>query len=150
MDGHSTLERRVATPYVALDLKIRSDIAEVERVVKLASDLCQSLHLPPPACTLNIPVALSEALSNAILRGNKEDPSKHVYFRATVSDKSLVFDVTDEGPGFDIEQSLHDPTTAANIQREDGRGLFLMRELVQNIEVFRTEQGNVVRLTVAR
>ncbi len=150
MDGQTALKRRVATPYVALDLKIPSDVAQIERVVKLASDLCQTLHLPPPACSLSVPVALAEAVSNAILRGNQEDPFKQVHIRATVTDHALIFDVVDEGPGFDFDKSLHDPTIPENITREDGRGLFLMRKLMQNVEVFRGESGNVVRLTIAR
>jgi serine/threonine-protein kinase RsbW len=134
---------------VALDLEIPSDIKQIERVVKLAVEQCRALHLSSRVCTFNVPVALTEALSNAVLRGNHEDRSKQVRMRATVSDHSIIFDVIDEGPGFNLEKSMHDPTLASNLEREDGRGLFLMQQLVDHVEQFH-DRGNVVRLVVNR
>ena len=69
----SARELLVNVPYVALDLKIPSDIKQIERVVETVAETCRALQLPSRYCSLNIPVALSEALSNAILRGNRED-----------------------------------------------------------------------------
>ena len=134
---------------VALDLEIPSDVKYIEGVVALATEQCRELRLPPSKCSLNIPVALSEALSNAILRGNGESAGRVVRVRATISDKAVVFDVVDEGKGFDLAKSESDPTTRENIGREDGRGLFLMRRLVDRVERFH-DNGNVVRLTVNR
>ncbi len=137
-------------PEIALDIEIPSDIQQVERVVKLATDLCETLNLPPHVCSLNVAVSLSEALSNAILRGNRADISKHVRVRAMVSEHTLVFEVIDEGRGFDLDTSLDDPRLPSNLEREDGRGLFLMRELMDRVEQFRSSEGNVVRLTLTR
>lgn len=134
---------------VALDLEIPSDVDYIEGVVALATQQCRDLHLPARKCSLNIPVALSEALSNAILRGNGEAAGKVVRVRATISEKALVFDVVDEGTGFDMVASESDPTTRENLGREDGRGLFLMRRLMDRVENFQ-DKGNVVRLTVNR
>lgn len=134
---------------VALDIEIPSDVKYIEGVVALATEQCRELALPPHKCSLNIPVALSEALSNAILRGNSETPGGFVRLRATVSEKALVFDVVDEGAGFDFANFRHDPTSAENIGREDGRGLFLMRKLMDRVERFQ-ENGNVIRMTVNR
>lgn len=138
-----------AAPYVALDLAIPSDVQQIEHVVERVTETCRALHMTPRQCSLNVPVALSEALSNAILRGNHEDRSKQVRLRATVSDAELVFDVIDEGPGFSLPAKTHDPTAPDRIQREDGRGLFLMRTLMDRVEQF-TDHGNVVRLTLHR
>lgn len=135
--------------YVALDVEIPSDVAQIEPIVSLVTAHCKTLSLPRRQCALNIPVALSEALSNAIIRGNHEDPKKHVRLRATVSDSTLVFDVVDEGNGFDLDSSRPDPTTAAHIQNEDGRGLFLMRQLMDRVEQFRGSP-NIIRLTLNR
>jgi serine/threonine-protein kinase RsbW len=139
----------VSLPYVALDLQIPSDIQEIERVVDRVSETCRALHLPSRHCSLNIPVALSEALSNAILRGNREDLSKSVRLRTLVWENALVFEVWDEGPGFDLRSSTHDPTELSNLYREDGRGLFLMQKLMDRVEQYR-DHGNVVRLTLNR
>ena len=135
--------------YVALDVEIPSDVRQIEPIVSLVTEHCKSLHLPKRQCSLNIPVALSEALSNAIIRGNHEDPRKHVRLRATVSDHALVFDVVDEGRGFDMAAVSHDPTTPPYIEREDGRGVFLMHQLMDRVEQFHDPQ-HVVRLTLNR
>jgi serine/threonine-protein kinase RsbW len=139
----------VTATYVALDVEIPSDVRQIEPIVSLVTEHCKSLHLPKRQCSLNIPVALSEALSNAIIRGNHEDPRKHVRLRATVSDHALVFDVVDEGRGFDMAAVSHDPTTPQYIEREDGRGVFLMHQLMDRVEQFRDPQ-HVVRLTLNR
>ncbi len=139
----------MAEPRVALDIEIPSDVKYIEGAVALATEQCRELDLPPHKCSLNIPVALSEALSNAILRGNSGTPGRIVRLRATVSEKALVFDIVDEGAGFDFANFKHDPTTAENIGREDGRGLFLMRKLMDRVERL-TEKGNVIRMTVNR
>lgn len=138
----------MANPHVALDIEIPSDVSYIDGVVELAAKRCHELHIPSSKCTLNVRVALAEALSNAILRGNGAT-GKHVRVRAMVSDESLVFEIVDEGPGFDIEATRRDPTTAENIQKEDGRGLFLMHRLMDRVERFSAD-GNVVRLTLIR
>ena len=135
--------------YVALDVEIPSDVSQIEPIVDLLTEHCRALHLSRRACSLNIPVALSEALSNAIICGNHEDPRKHVRVRATVSDEALVFDVADEGGGFDMGAVSHDPTTEERVEREDGRGIFLMHKLMDRVEQFRGAH-HVVRLTFNR
>ena len=139
----------MAESRVAFDLEIPSDVEYIEGVVELARQRCRELKLSPTKCSLNIPVALSEALSNAILRGNNSVSGKHVRVRAIVSDEDLVFEVVDEGPGFDLEKCEQDCTTEENLSKEEGRGLFLMRRLMDRVESFRNN-GNVVRLTLHR
>ena len=110
---------------------------------------CEELAFAPTQCALNVPVALSEALSNAILRGNQDDPTKHVRVKACVDLQELVVEVADEGEGFDLEKSTVDPTSPENLSREDGRGLYLMQRLMHRVERY-NEHGNVVRLTLHR
>lgn len=136
-------------PYVAFDVEIPSDVKQIESIVSLITEHCRSLHLTRRQCSLNIPVALSEALSNAIIRGNHEDPRKHVRLRATVSDQALVFDVVDEGRGFDMADIPQDPTIPPYIECEEGRGVFLMHQLMDRVEQFRGPH-HVVRLTLNR
>ena len=108
------------------------------------------MHFGARQLMLNLAVALTEALSNAILRGNNDDPTKHVHVMARVDMSRLVIEVQDEGTGFDLDRCTLDPTTPANVDREDGRGLFLMRQLMDRVERFDHESGNVVRLTLNR
>ena len=133
-----------------LELQIRSDVNEIERVVDLVRRECQAMRFARRQLTLNVPVALTEALSNAILRGNADDPSKSVRVHARVDQVSLVVEVTDEGSGFDLDSCTHDVTTPDRLNDEDGRGLFLMHKLMDRVEQFAGHAGNVVRLTLRR
>ena len=108
------------------------------------------MHFGPRQLMLNVPVALTEALSNAILRGNEDDPRKRVYVRVHVDQSALIIEVKDEGPGFDMDECTLDPTTPERLESEDGRGLFLMRQLMDSVEQLSGRPGNVVRLTLRR
>lgn len=134
---------------LTLELEIPSDVRYIEPTVGVVQRECQFFEFPPHHCSLNVPVALSEALSNAILRGNGEDPRKAVQVRAEVNRAGLVVEVRDEGPGFDLESATSDPTAPENLLREEGRGLFLMRALMDDVERY-DDEGNVVRLTLRR
>jgi serine/threonine-protein kinase RsbW len=133
----------------ALDLRFPSDVQHIEGIVAEVVRRCEAHRFPPRALALNVPVALTEALSNAILRGNREEAGREVRVRADFSDAQLVLEVTDEGEGFDLDACTEDATTDENIGREDGRGLFLMRKLMDRVERFRGD-GNVVRMTLLR
>lgn len=133
----------------ALELRIPSDVQQIEGIVRLVVDRCAEHRFAQRQLSLNVPVALTEALSNAILRGNGEDAGKQVRVRAEVQDGELVLEVEDEGEGFDLAACTEDPTTPENLAREDGRGLFLMQRLMDRVERYRNG-GNVVRLTLRR
>ena len=139
---------------VSLQVEIPSDVAYIERVVDLVRHPCAELAYNSHQLALNVPVALSEALSNAILRANHEDPDKRVRIRAEVDTTQLVVEIADEGAPFDLEAHTRDATDPANLEREDGRGLFLMRKLMDRVERFdepgASSHGNVIRLTLAR
>ena len=135
---------------VAFDRLIPSDVREIEPIVEQVTRECRVLALTARQCALNVPVALTEALSNAILRGNRGMRDKHVRVRAVVSDNALVLEVADEGAGFDLDACTIDPTRPGNLEREDGRGLFLMRSLMDRVERYEADARNVVRLTLNR
>jgi serine/threonine-protein kinase RsbW len=147
---HSRDVRADAQAHVALDKLIPSDVREIEPIVEEVTRECRELALSARQCALNVPVALTEALSNAILRGNRGIRDKHVRVRAVVSDHALVLEVADEGSGFDLEACTIDPTRPGNLEREDGRGLFLMRSLMDRVERYEANARNVVRLTLNR
>ena len=131
----------------ALEVEIPSDVRYIERVVELVTRQCEEARIAAHYCSLNVPVALTEAISNAILYGNGENPEKHVRVRAQLDPVTLVLEVADEGTGFDLDSCTLDPTTPDNVDREDGRGLFLMRALMDSVERF-DNHGNVVRLVL--
>jgi serine/threonine-protein kinase RsbW len=94
----------------------------------------------------DLAVAVSEALSNAAVHGNRLRPGSRV--RVTVTSEPgtrFCVEVADAGPGFD-SAGLHDPTDPSRVLLPGGRGVFLMRRLVDELEY--NEAGNRVRLTM--
>jgi serine/threonine-protein kinase RsbW len=134
---------------VPLELESPSDIGYIEDAVAQVIRRCEEAAFSQHHLMFHVPVALTEALSNAILRGNCEDATKSVRVRLIVDARALVLEIEDDGNGFDLEACTADPTTPDNLSREDGRGLFLMRRLMDRVEQFRA-RGNVVRLTLRR
>ncbi|MFT2009690.1 ATP-binding protein [Pontibacter sp. 13R65] len=91
----------------------------------------------------NIMVAVTETVNNAIRHGNKFDKDKLVYLSLEIEDNQLRFEVEDEGPGFDYE-SLPDPTAPENLESPGGRGIFLMRNLCDEVNFL--DNGKKVQL----
>ena len=90
-------------------------------------------------------MALVEALTNAVLHGNHEDPAKTVVvFGRCDAQAQLVIAVTDQGDGFD-PAALPDPTAAENVCADHGRGVFLMKRLVNEVEFNRGGRQVVLR-----
>jgi serine/threonine-protein kinase RsbW len=143
----------MASGEITLEFDVPTDVRLIGDIVQLVSRRLREFDYPPGVCSLNVPVALSEALSNAMLRGNAEDPAKTVHVRVALDRRHVVLEVTDEGAGFDLELCTSDPTTPDNVTREDGRGLYLMQRLMDRVERFGEvgdEARNVVRLTLYR
>jgi serine/threonine-protein kinase RsbW len=136
-------------PADALELELPSDVQQIERVVALVADRAAQHRFPDRQVRLNLRVALSEALANAMLRGNAGDAAKSVGLRVEWHAERVVMEVADDGAGFDLEACTDDPTTPANLGREDGRGLWLMRALCHHVEQY-VDGRNVVRLVLRR
>ena len=92
-------------------------------------------------------MALSEALSNAIVYGNGLDPSKSVDVRVELGDSGIAVHVCDEGDGFD-PRTVPDPTLPERVDRPDGRGLFLIRQLVDDVSF--NDRGNSICMILRR
>lgn len=91
----------------------------------------------------NMLVAITEAVTNAIYHGNKSDPSKKVSVAILHNPHSITFTITDQGKGFDF-YNLDDPTAPENLEKECGRGIFLMKHLADQL-IF-SENGRVVEM----
>jgi serine/threonine-protein kinase RsbW len=100
---------------------------------KLVDDVCAKFQVNEDYYG-NILIALTEAVNNAINHGNRQNPQKQVDIEFfSNGDHSLHFIVKDQGEGFDYEH-LPDPTDPANIEKISGRGVFLMRNLADEVE----------------
>jgi serine/threonine-protein kinase RsbW len=96
----------------------------------------------------DLAVAVAEALSNAAVHGNHLKPETEVLVSVeTVPHRKAVVEIEDSGPGFN-RKTLGDPTDPAHLLDTRGRGVFLMRRLVDRLEY--NTKGNRVRLTMER
>lgn len=115
-----------------LMLRLSSDPKNVECVEPFVEKLVEKYQISPDMYG-NILISLTEAVNNAIRHGNCNDKEKTVKVRLQeVNDRKIAFHISDEGPGFDYE-SVPDPTLPENILKMGGRGVFLMRQLCDNI-----------------
>jgi serine/threonine-protein kinase RsbW len=92
----------------------------------------------------NIMIAVTEAVNNAIKHGNASNSAKNVFLSLSLHENLLKFTVKDEGTGFDFH-TLPDPTAPENVEKPGGRGIFLMKNLSD--EVSFKERGRIVELS---
>ena len=124
-------------------LEIFSDVSNISEVEKLIDTVCEDLKLSEDNYG-NILIAVTEAVNNAIIHGNKSNPNKKVKVIVDKVTKEVVFSVFDEGGGFDFTD-LPDPIAPENIEKPNGRGIFLMKNLSDKVEFF--DNGTKVCIT---
>jgi serine/threonine-protein kinase RsbW len=128
-----------------LVLELPTDVRTIEHAVDYVIGRCPACAEQARRLQLNFRVGLTEALSNAMLYGNSRDPSKSVLVEIAFQLGRIQARVTDQGSGFD-PAAVPDPTRPENLTKPCGRGLFLMRKLMD--EVWFNDRGNQVTLVL--
>ncbi|MBL4863222.1 MAG: ATP-binding protein [Crocinitomicaceae bacterium] len=119
--------------YVVVDsLSIPSDFGSINKVEVLIDKVCEKLDVNEDYYG-NVLIAVTEAVNNAIQHGNKMQADLEVDLAVGDKETDFCFSVQDYGEGFDYE-NLPDPTAPENIEKENGRGIFLMRSLAEDVE----------------
>jgi len=124
------------------DLNFPSDIGNLRLVEKAIDELSLELDLSDEVYG-NVLVATMEATNNAIIHGNRCDPAKEVRIEIKMVDKELMVHIEDQGEGFD-HMNVPDPTAPENLEKINGRGIFLMERLSD--EILYMEDGRIVEL----
>jgi len=112
-------------------IRISSKAENIILVERMIEDVCDLFNISEDYYG-NILVSLTEAVNNAIYHGNKANPNKSIDIAFKTHPDRVSFSVKDEGPGFNYA-SLPDPTNPENIEKPNGRGVFLMRNLADNV-----------------
>jgi serine/threonine-protein kinase RsbW len=142
-EGLSTLQRRYK--YI-IDMNrqiiIDSDLENIKHAVDQIKGLLENIGADE-SDIFDIRLCLEEALINAIKYGNKFEKSKKVVIDFHYKDAKAAISVEDDGRGFNLS-SVPDPTTDENILKGSGRGVFLMRHLMDKLES--NKQGNRITM----
>ncbi|MGB2957789.1 MAG: ATP-binding protein [Bacteroidota bacterium] len=125
-------------------LILKSDPRNIGKVEAFLREVGQAVKLDEIRLH-KLMVALTEAVNNAILHGNKSNPDKSVALTCEVKEGGLSIRVRDQGGGFKPE-AVENPLKEENLLRESGRGIFLMRTLMDKVEFVRTSEGMEVQL----
>jgi serine/threonine-protein kinase RsbW len=128
-------------------LRLPSDVNCIEEAVELVTRHCLAGHQATQTARFRLRVVLSEALSNAIVQGNREDRTKWVDVRAELVPDAIRVWVTDEGAGFD-PASVPEPIRPEQLDEARGRGLYLIRKLVDVVQF--NERGNSICMILRR
>lgn len=123
-------------------IKIESSIINLRIVENAIDEVVNEIGIKQD-CYGKILVSTLEAVNNAILHGNNSDKQKMVDIEIAFRKNNLKIKVTDEGAGFTLEK-VPDPTIPENIETVNGRGIFLMSRLADEIRY--SKKGNSVTM----
>jgi serine/threonine-protein kinase RsbW len=129
-------------------LSIGSTKKNIAKVEELLNDANKEFHLDEDKFQ-RFQIAVSELIMNAIVHGNKEQISRQVKIFIKHNKKKVTVRVIDEGEGFDID-SIPDPSIKENITKLSGRGLFIVRSLVDEFSYKHTRQGSTFILSILK
>lgn len=113
-------------------LRLKSVPESIHQIEKLIEDICDSNNLNHNYLGC-ITVALTEAFSNALEHGNKNNPEKFITVNYEKSPTGLLFNITDEGTGFNYH-NIPDLKDDGQEKVFPGRGIFLIKTLADDVK----------------
>ena len=123
----------------ALERFLDSTLDSVDRAEELALGVAQRAGFQDEDL-MKIGLAVRESMVNAVVHGNRYSTNKRVRLSVTRTAERYTVRIADEGEGFDFE-NLPDPLAPENLLRTSGRGLFLVRSFMDEVEIRRLEPG---------
>src|SRR5439155_20761443 len=123
-------------------------IEAVAEAAAAAANFAQSCGVGDESA-FGIDIAVREAVTNAIVHANKEDETKSIEVSFNCVGRALEIEIKDQGEGFDAA-SVPDPTVAANLLKTSGRGIFLMRNFMDEVRWSSRPEGGTTLHMVKR
>lgn len=123
-------------------ITIPSDPALIREVDEFVESRLKERNLSD-ALIADIAICATEIVNNGINHGNKQDLNKTVTLELRMDDERVVIVVTDQGDSFD-PQRVEDPVDPRNLLREVGRGIFIVRHLMDEVDISRVAGGGTV------
>jgi serine/threonine-protein kinase RsbW len=125
-------------------MRLASELSSVDPVEAKAEQLAREAGFDDDTSS-QIAMVVREAVINAILHGNQRDPAKQVRVRFELNEEALSIRIADEGPGLDPD-SVPDPLAPENILRSSGRGIFLMRAIMDEVHFHQLDPGTEIEM----
>ena len=129
--------------FLGIHLELQSTTDVLDEVQHVAEDVARRLGLDEETVHWTC-MAVRESVINAITHGNRNNPRKSVFVDFSVTPtaeaRDLVVSVRDEGSGFDPD-TLGDPLAPENVLKTSGRGIFLIRQFMDDVSIRRTGNG---------
>ena len=123
-----------------------SDRKSVEKAVKLAEKVARKMKLVSQERD-NLAIAVSEAVTNAVVHGNKLNNKKKAVMDIIAKDDEIIVKVKDQGNGFKPDK-LPNPLAPENIAKECGRGVFILKNFMDYVDFNFTKEGT--ELTISK
>ena len=123
---------------------IKSDPNEIQNVEKFTEKLTAKLKFSDQDKD-SLAISITEIVNNAIMHGNKSDKNKKVVIDYICSSNDITITVQDEGAGFNEDQ-LDDPVAPENLLKESGRGIYIVRTLMDEVKYEFNKKGTLVRI----
>jgi len=125
-----------------LSLTLDSVLESVERVEVTAEEFARRAQFDDDTAS-HIGMVAREAAANAVIHGNRGNPAKRVRARFLLTDDALTISICDEGSGLDV-QALRDPLAEENLHRANGRGIFLMKAIMDEVHFRQLSPGTEI------
>jgi len=130
--------------YFSKKIKLKSEKGCVKKIEPLLFEVKDKLNIKDEKF-YNMLIAVSEAVNNAIIHGNKCSVDKFVIVNIEVKNKEILIEVQDEGAGFNPDL-IEDPRKPENLLKINGRGVFLIKELATSYKFIKTSKGTIVKM----
>lgn len=129
-------------------MSIPSSLDEITTVEKFAEKAADKMKFGEEEKD-SLAIAVTEAVNNAIIHGNKQDKNKKVHIKFEFKDNRLIVRVRDEGKGFN-PQKISDPLAPENLLKESGRGIFILSSLMDDVQFNFGKNGTEICLIKER
>jgi len=94
----------------------------------------------------DIAISVSELINNSVAHGSGSKPDEPIVVTISKSNDKITITVSDKGTGFNPDE-IDDPLADENLLKEAGRGIFIVRSLMDTVDVKSSEQGTTVTIT---
>ena len=136
---------------IEVDIKVPNQTRYLSLIGRIGEDMARELDRfsgDRDSFAYHMNMVLTEAMANAIKHANDTDPDKDVLIRISISEQDLTINVYDSGQGFDLNSIPH-PCPELDALDEKGRGIFIIRSLMDSVVYRKCKGGNVLEMKKA-